>query len=75
MPTAAAVPPQSSRPVISSSIDLNLASSATLESLGVLFLPLASRAVAMVWVSSANNFPFLFFWWRKRQKEELTAIA
>jgi hypothetical protein len=74
-PTASALPPLSSKPVISPSIGLNLASSATLESLGVLFLPLTLLAVVMVWVLSANNFPFLFFWWRKRKAEDPSPIA
>ena len=74
-PTASALPPLSSKPVISPSIGLNLASSATLESLGVLFLPLTLLAVVMVWVLSANNFPFLFFWWRTRKAEDPSPIA
>jgi hypothetical protein len=74
-PTASALPPLNSKPVISPSIGLNLASSATLESLGVLFLPLTLLAVVMVWVLSANNFPFLFFWWRKRKAEDPPPIA
>jgi hypothetical protein len=74
-PTRTAVPPLNAEPVISPSIGLSLASSATLESLGVLFLPLTLLAVVTVWVLSANNFPFVFFWWRRRKKEEPAPIA
>lgn len=73
--TETASPPLNAKPAISPSIGLNLASSASLESLGVLLLPLTMLGVVMVWVLSANNFPFLFFWRRKRKEEEPPAIA
>lgn len=74
-PTAQPAPALNSEPIISPSIGLNLASSATLESLGVLFLPLTLLAVVMVWVLSANNLPFFFLWWRRRKHEEPPPIA
>lgn len=63
-------PPLTSRPVITPSIGLSLAGNASWESLGVLLLPLAMLGVVMVWVLSANQFPFLFFWRRGKKKEE-----
>ena len=73
--TETASPPLNAKPAISPSIGLSLASSASLESLGVLMLPLTLLGVVMVWVLSANNFPFLFFWRRKRKKEEAPPIG
>ena len=73
--TETASPPLNAKPAISPSIGLNLASSASLESLSVLLLPLTMLGVVMVWVLSANNFPFLFFWRRKRKAEEPQPIA
>lgn len=73
--TETASPPLNARPVISPSIGLNLASSASFESLGALLLPLTLLAVVMVWVLSANSFPFLFFWRRKPREQDQPIIG
>ncbi len=73
--TVDATPPLTARPVISPSIGLNLAGSASWESIGALLLPLALLGVVMVWVLSASQFPFLFFWRRRREEESTTTIG
>lgn len=61
--------------MVSPSIGLSLAGSASWESLGALLLPLALLGVVMVWVLSANQFPFLFFWRRGRKEESKPTIG
>ena len=73
--TLRATPPLAARPVISPSIGLSLAGSASWESIGALLLPLAFLGSVMVWVLSANQFPFLFFWRRGRKEEPKPTIG
>lgn len=63
-------PPLASRPALTPSIGISLASRASLESLRTLLLPLAMLGVTMVWFLTGSQFPFLFFWRRKKNEEE-----
>lgn len=73
--TGPGAPPLTARPVISPSIGLNLAASASIETLRALLLPLTMLAVVMVWVLSANNTPFFAFWRRRNKRDEPPPIA
>lgn len=63
-------PPLASRPSLTPSIGISLASRASLESLRTLLLPLAMFGVTVVWFVSGNRLPFLFFWRKKKRKAE-----
>lgn len=68
--TAIPPPPDVLRPTLTPSLGFSAAARASLESLGVLLLPLTLLGILTVWALTSQHIPTLFFWRRRKDDDE-----